>query len=77
MQSAPVRLLIGLGYATRSKRLRTTDLESDENNKKCHLMLKLYCYLVNYKLQSVANIFKTVDTMQKLTSKSTSATPKT
>ena len=26
MQSAPVRFLIGLGYATRSKRLRTTVL---------------------------------------------------
>ena len=30
-------------------------------------MLKLYYYLINYKHQSVANIFKTVDTMQKLT----------
>ena len=26
MQSAPVRFLIGLGYATRSKRLRTAGL---------------------------------------------------
>ena len=32
-------------------------------------MLKLHYYLVNYKLQYVANIFKTVDTIQKLTSK--------
>ena len=39
-------------------------------------MLKLFYYLVNYKLQSVANIFKTVYTMQKLTSKSASETPK-
>ena len=28
-------------------------------------MLKLYYYLINYKLQSVADIFKTIDTMQK------------
>ena len=38
-------------------------------------MLKLYYYLVNYELQFLANIFKTVDSMQKLTSKSASATP--
>ena len=40
-------------------------------------MLNLYYYLVNYPLQSVANIFKTVETMQKLISKSASATSKT
>ena len=33
--------------------------------------------MANYKLQSVANIFKTVDTIQKPTSKSASETPKT
>ena len=41
------------------------------------LNAKVVLFLVNYKLYSVANVFKTVDTMQKLTSKLASATPKT
>ena len=39
MQSAPVRYLIDLGYATRSKRLRTTGLD-DHNNPKLEVVKK-------------------------------------
>ena len=53
MQSAPVRFLIGLGYATRSKRLRTTGLSDGMEYDVRLVILPLYnrshCAVENYK----------------------------
>ena len=55
MQSAPVRFLISLGYAMRSKRLRATALNACVGKI---LMLKFELNIPIYQIDQISNYFQ-------------------